>query len=73
MEEEEEEGLVEVVDKLFVIIVAKLDIFHVTVRTQCIHIINYRHFDHVIEYLSVLIEKMKEKIMHTQFPHNKLF
>lgn len=40
VEEEEEEGLVEAVEKLFVITVAKLDILHVTVRTQHICLSN---------------------------------
>lgn len=40
VEEEEEEGLVEVADKLFVITVVKLDILCAIVRTQRIHLVN---------------------------------
>ena len=40
VEEEGEEGMVEVADKLFVITVAKLDILRATVRTQHIHLLN---------------------------------
>ena len=39
VEEEEEEGLVEELDKLFVIIVVKLDIFHTTIHTQHIRLV----------------------------------
>lgn len=38
--EEEEEGLAEVVDKLFVITMAKMDILGATIRTLCIHHVN---------------------------------
>lgn len=40
MEEGEEEGMEEVIDKLFAITVAKLDIFHATVQTQHIRLVN---------------------------------
>ena len=40
VEEEEEEGLEEVVDKSFVIIVAEQDILHATVKTQHIHLVS---------------------------------
>lgn len=38
--EEEEEGLIEVMDRLFVIIVVKLDILCASFRTQHIHLVN---------------------------------
>jgi len=40
VEEEEEKGLEEVADKLFVITMVKLDILCATVKTQCIHLVN---------------------------------